>query len=663
MPELNSPPLSFLPADSDPASDLLQALLEVSLSAVCLLRPVYGPGGEVADFDLEYLNPAGQEMIRLAGRPHTTLLASFPETANTGILDFYRRVFETGEPGRYDVNYPFDGLDMYFQLSARRTGQQLVVSWSDTSQKDRSRELEAARADAELQRRRLEGLFMQAPGAICILGGPDLVYELVNPAYQQLFPGRQLLGLPILEALPEIAGNAVYRTFRQVYETGRSHQEEALLIPFIHPATGELENRYFKFIQQARRNTGGQVDGVLVFAFEVTEQVRARQASEASAHQLRLITDALPVLIGYLDKNQRYRFANKAYTRWFNRSVESMIGLSPRELAGEQAYRNVEPYIERALKGERLDFEAFMPYRENFKRYTRTTFVPDIREEEVAGFYIMVTDITEQVEARQALEESEQQAQALARDLAQANEELRLANQQLTRINIDLDNFIYTASHDLKTPILNIEGLMEALTDQLSLEGVQSAEMQRITYLALDSVQRFKRTIDHLTDITKLQKAHNPEASAINLAALLAEVLLDLGPAIQASQAQVLVGFSAVHTISFSEKNLRSIIYNLLSNAIKYQAPGRPPLVQVGYAEIPGYQVLSVQDNGLGMDLSGNHKLFTMFNRLHDHVEGSGIGLYMVKKIIENAGGRIEVESKLGEGSLFKVFFPKETNR
>ncbi|MGV3502883.1 MAG: sensor histidine kinase [Adhaeribacter sp.] len=516
-----------------------------------------------------------------------------------------------------------------------------------------------ALAEAELQQQRLESLFMQAPGAICILGGPDLVYELVNPAYQQFFPARQLLGRPILEALPEIADNVVYRTFRQVYETGRAHQEESLLIPFTHPHTGELEDRYFTFIHQARRNASGLVDGVMVFAFEVTSQVRARQASEASARQLRLITDALPVLIGYLDKGQRYRFANRAYTHWFNRSAESMMGLTPLELVGEKAYQNVAPYIEQALKGERLDFEAFMPYRENFKRYTRTSFVPDVQEGEVMGFYIMVTDITDQVEARKALEESEQQAQALARDLAQANEELRLANQQLTRTNVDLDNFIYTASHDLKTPILNIEGLMEALTDQLSEEGISSAEVQRITRLALDSVQRFKRTIDHLTDITKLQKAHSPETSSINLVALLAEVLLDLEPAIQASQAQVVVGFSEVPPIFFSEKNLRSILFNLLSNALKYRAPGRPPRVEVGYAETAGYQVILVQDNGLGMDLTKNNKLFTMFNRLHDHVEGSGIGLYMVKKIIENAGGSIEVESKLGEGSLFRVFFPK----
>lgn len=140
---------------------------------------------------------------------------------------------------------------------------------------ERTAQFEAARAEAEHQRARLEQLFMQAPAAICILGGPTLVYELVNPGYQALFPGRELLGKPILAALPEIADNLVYTTFRRVYETGQPHEEQALLIPLARLTDGVLEDRYFKYVQQARYNAAGQIDGVLVFAFEVTEQVLA----------------------------------------------------------------------------------------------------------------------------------------------------------------------------------------------------------------------------------------------------------------------------------------------------------------------------------------------------------------------------------------------------
>ena len=102
-----------------------------------------------------------------------------------------------------------------------------------------------ARQERVAQQQRLEQLFMQAPAAICILAGPELVYELVNPRYQDLFPDRQLLGRPILDALPEIKGHAVHQGFRQVYEQGVTLEAKALLIPLARPEDGVLEERYF----------------------------------------------------------------------------------------------------------------------------------------------------------------------------------------------------------------------------------------------------------------------------------------------------------------------------------------------------------------------------------------------------------------------------------
>ena len=108
-----------------------------------------------------------------------------------------------------------------------------------------------------------------------------------------------------------------------------------------------------------------------------------------------------------------------------------------------------------------------------------------------------------------------------------------------------------------------------------------------------------------------------------------------------------------------SPKNLRSLVYNLLSNAVKYRAPDRAPVVHLRAYQTPqGPTVLEVHDNGLGLDKAQQAKLFGMFQRLHTHVEGSGIGLYIVKKIIENAGGTIAVQSQPGIGTTFTVSFP-----
>ena len=241
----------------------------------------------------------------------------------------------------------------------------------------------------------------------------------------------------------------------------------------------------------------------------------------------------------------------------------------------------------------------------------------------------------------------------------QGQRQLRDNNEQLTRVNVDLDNFIYTASHDLKAPISNIEGLLHALLLELPAGTVMTEPVQPLLELMQDSVNRFKRTIEHLTDVSKLQKEHGHPTEAVDLAAVIEDVRLDMEPLIQAAHARLEVDVQAAPSVSFSEKNLRSVVFNLLSNALKYRAPDRLPHVRLRAWHEDTYAVLEVQDNGLGLDAANEQKLFGMFQRFHDHVEGSGIGLYMVKKMVENAGGRIAVRSELGIGSTFLVYFSR----
>ena len=239
----------------------------------------------------------------------------------------------------------------------------------------------------------------------------------------------------------------------------------------------------------------------------------------------------------------------------------------------------------------------------------------------------------------------------------QAQRLLRDNNEQLTRANVDLDNFIYTASHDLKAPISNIEGLLHALLFELPPATVQHESVQPLLDMMQDSVNRFRRTIEHLTDVSKLQKEHGQPSAPVRLAAVVRDVCLDLGPELAATGARLEIDVQAVPTVLFSEKNLRSVVFNLLSNALKYRHPHRVPHVQLRARPEAAGVVLEVQDNGLGLAPADETRLFGMFQRFHNHVEGSGIGLYMVKKMVENAGGHLAVHSALGEGSTFSVYF------
>ncbi|MFN6945677.1 MAG: PAS domain-containing protein, partial [Cytophagaceae bacterium] len=188
-------------------------------------------------------------------------------------------------------------------------------------------------------------------------------------------------------------------------------------------------------------------------------------------------------------------------------------------------------------------------------------------------------------------------------ELIMKNDELLNNNLELKKINTDLDNFIYTASHDLKAPISNIEGLVYALKGEVG--HIENAELDILFEMINDSINRFKDTIRDLTEISKVQKNIYEDNGTININSILDEVRSDIKELIQVSDARIVAEIS-IAEIRFSRKNLRSLFYNFLSNSIKYASPDRHPeiLIRVVPAE-DNYLMLSVKDNGLGFQSSG----------------------------------------------------------
>lgn len=152
-------------------------------------------------------------------------------------------------------------------------------------------EIARLRKEAELAREHLHNLFMQAPASICVLHGPEHVYELVNPLYQQLFGSRPLLGKPIREALPELEGQGFYELLDQVYRSGEAFVGTEIRAELDRDNTGHLEETYFNFVYQPLRGSKGEVEGIMVHAVDVTEQVRARQRMQTflgvASHELK----------------------------------------------------------------------------------------------------------------------------------------------------------------------------------------------------------------------------------------------------------------------------------------------------------------------------------------------------------------------------------------
>ncbi|OUJ72380.1 PAS domain S-box protein [Hymenobacter crusticola] len=383
------------------------------------------------------------------------------------------------------------------------------------------------------------------------------------------------------------------------------------------------------------------------------ERVRVQEALRASEEKLAVVFAALPVGVGVVDIRGNVVLANSSMQQYLS------TGVIPARDARRGRWRAYHPDGHlldrtefpgaRALRGEEVVPGVEMVYtkEDGTQVWTRVSAVPLLNgQSQVSGHVMVVIDITAAKEAEQALRQSQQQ--------------LQHSNAQLTHTNIDLDNFIYTASHDLKAPITNIEGLVSLVQEQLPPELPLTRELQPILDMMQDAVTRFKRTLDHLSDVVKLQKEHTAPVTAVLLQPVIEEVRQDLQPLLAATGAQVVVDVAACPGVWFSPKNLRSVVYNLLSNAVKFRHPDRVPQVRIFCQLDPAgqYLVLRVQDNGLGIAKSQYQELFTMFRRLHTHVEGSGLGLYMVKRIVENEGGRVEVQSQLQVGTTFSVYLP-----
>lgn len=578
--------------------------------------------------------------------------------------------------GQYNVQYkiahPVSGHERIVKAKGRAwfNDEQEVYRFNGTLQ-DITNEVVVSKRLEESESH-FRNMVEQAPVAIGLTRGKNHLVENMNSLMLQLIGKEKLeevIGKKLIDVLPELEGQGILQNVLKVLEEGEPY--DGIEVPVVLKIKGTLEEHYFN-ISYTPLIEEEEVTGVIQIAVDVTENVLNRKAIEDKERQLRLITNALPVLIGYLDKEEKYRFANQAYKGWFNQDPEALLGQEVRKVVGEKAYAGVKPYIDRALDGEMLSFEAKMPYRENFTKYIRTSYIPDIKNGKVVGFFTLVDDISEQVEIRRQIEEREKEAQALAEELAISNEELRESrdevlasnemltstNQKLSHINADMDNFIYTASHDLKAPISNIEGLMNAIQRNLSADSKQNPILAKMFGMVSDSIGRFKETISDLTEITKIQRGNSGEVlGLIHLAHVINDVILDLSTQIEQADATFDLKLNDCLPISFSKKNIRSIVYNLISNAVKYRSTDRPLLIKIRCSRIENYLVLSVKDNGMGMDISDKSKIFAMFKRLHDHVEGTGVGLYIVKKIIENAGGKIEVDSKVNEGSTFRVYF------
>ena len=480
-----------------------------------------------------------------------------------------------------------------------------------------------AESEAEAdQRHRLQAQLRDSPAGLASLAGPEHMVTATNKLFLQLFGGRPLAGLRLSEALPELHDQPFLALLDEAYRTGSigyGHQEVAYCAAASAPV-------YFTFIAQPVRDAAGEVTGLLLFAYDVSAHVQARHLAEANGAQPAITDQQLALAHAQLaTANEELATTNEelSVTNEELDAANNQLLAANQELAVANAH----------LRASNTDIRA---HTQELHRTQRT-----------------LRQLNQQLEARVAKRTG--QLQAALHETEQTNTALSQSNDSLMRTNEDLDSFVYAASHDLKLPVLNLTGLFGEL-----LRGVtftDPAEGQLLVPLIQENLRQLTATLDDLVALGQMQPATAAPAETVELADIVKDVLQVLEPQMRAARARVTTDFAARPAVSYPRANLRTILLNLLSNAFKYADPERPCRVHVSLWLDDNQPVLWVKDNGLGFDAVGHGpELFQLFRRFHHHTEGTGVGLYLVNRLVHVTGGRLEVESRVGEGATFRIY-------
>jgi PAS domain S-box-containing protein len=459
------------------------------------------------------------------------------------------------------------------------------------------------------------------------------IIHYLNPASKVLFPDLPQQGL----RHPWMAG---WENFtRPLREDGTPKVEREISIGehFYHQTASYV------------RGTGH----IRIYGMDITLRRRAEEVQTQERANLQAIFDAVNVGMLLIDENGAVRRVNNAVSRWLGKDIDGLIGTQPGELVG-----CIHALAEPTGCGH-TPYCSSCPIRNTFESVFRTgEFLHDIETEARISNNGHSMGLWLEASADPLVLDGRRHVVMALNNITvrkQVEASLKRTAEELARSNRDLEQFAYVASHDLQEPLRMVAGYLQLLADRY--RGKIDEKADKYIAYAVEGAERMSGLIRDLLAYSRVN-SHGGELQEVKFQDALDFARRNLEISIRESGATIT--HDELPAVRADQVQLAQVLQNLLGNAIKFRSPDRPLEIHISAQKESDHWLFSVRDNGIGFEQQYEDKIFLIFQRLHgrEHYAGTGIGLAICKRIIEQHGGKIWATGKPNEGTTFTFTLP-----